>query len=364
MSGQQTLEKTDCWIELCRSLYNVALQEKIQSYEQGKSRLSCFDQHSEIPELREFFPEYKEIDVQLLRNVLNRLDKSFQSFFRRLKTGDKVGFPRFKGKDRYKSFTLCKNSWKLDGKYLTIRNLGRFKIKLHRPILGVIKTVTIKKSADKWYVIFSCDRVVAGKMNISDASVGIDMGIHSFCVDSDGYRSSNPLFLKQSERLLRRRQRSLSRKKKGSENRKNSKKLVAKIYEKITNQRSHFLHQLANYYVNNYGNIYIEDLTIKKLVKNNRLAKSIQDSSWGRFFYLLSYKVEDTGKKVIKVDPQYTSQKCSNCGEMVEKSLAVRIHRCPHCGLVMDRDENAAKNILAVGQTAQALTKERTLCVV
>jgi putative transposase len=124
------------------------------------------------------------------------------------------------------------------------------------------------------------------------------------------------------------------------------------------------LHQLANYYIKNYGNIYIEDLTIRRLVKNNRLAKSIQDSSWGRFFYLLSYKVEDTGKKVIKVDPQYTSQKCSNCGEIVEKSLAVRIHRCPHCGLVMDRDENAAKNILAVGQTAQALTKERTLCVV
>jgi putative transposase len=138
---------------------------------------------------------------------------------------------------------------------------------------------------------------------------------------------------------------------------------VAKTYERIRNQRNDFLHKVANLYIERYGTIFVEDLNIIGLIRNSHLSKSISDSSWGKFFELLSYKAEDAGRIVVKVPPRNTSQICSYCGEKVVKSLAVRIHSCPYCGLVMDRDENAARNILRVGQTRQALTKEVALCV-
>jgi len=192
----------------------------------------------------------------------------------------------------------------------------------------------------------------------TNREIGIDVGIKSFCVDSDGNVVENPKYLHESEILLRRRQRSLSRKKKGSNRRKKARELVARTHKKVSNQRKDFLHKTVNIYIQNYGTVYIEDLKIKNMVKNRHLSKSISDASWGMFFNIIAYKAEEAGRRVIKVIPNSTSQICSGCGEKVVKSLSTRTHRCPVCGLVLDRDYNAALNIKALGQRVQALTWE------
>jgi len=365
MCNQSTFQKVDEWIDLCRNLYNASLEQRIDVYKRRRKSLSYYDQCREIPELRNNFPEYREINVQLLNDVLARLKRSYDSFFRRVRSGEeKVGFPRFKGQDRFKSFALHQNGWKLNGKYLTIKKLGKFKMRLSRPIEGDIKTVMIKKSLDNLYVFFSCDNVPEKKLKFTSKKIGLDMGIISFCVDSKGKKTDNPLHFQQSEKLLRRRRRSLTRKQKGSQNRKDAKLLVSKIYEKITNQRDFFLHRIANSYIKNYGNIFVEDLQINKMVQNSYVAKNIHDSSWGQFFHHLSYKAEEAGRKVTKVNPQFTSQRCSKCGAINQDLKRQRIWTCSVCGAVHDRDVNGAKNVLWVGQTHRAITWNRSSSVV
>jgi putative transposase len=346
------------WLETCRTLYNLALDQRIGVYRQDKKHISAYTQMGQLPELKEAFPQFKEVGSQCLQDVIDRLDKAFKAFFRRVKERRvKAGFPRFKGYGRYDSFTLKQAGWKLEGRYLTITKIGRFKLFLSRPTQGDIKTVTVRRTSfGKWFVMFSCDNVPEKAIPSTGKEVGIDIGIKSFAVDSDGSKIDNPKYFRQSEKLLRRRQRSLSRKKRESNRRAKAKVLVAKCHEKITNQRKDFLHKTANYYIQNYDIINIENLKIQNMVQNRHLSKSISDSSWGLFFDMLSYKAANAGRTVIKVPPHNTSQNCSACGEKVVKSLAVRIHRCPFCGLVLDRDHNAALNIKALGQRVQTLT--------
>jgi putative transposase len=194
------------------------------------------------------------------------------------------------------------------------------------------------------------------RLSATDREVGIDVGIKSFCVDSDGGYVENPAYFRKSEQQLRRRQRTLARKQKGSKNRAEARTLVAKTHAKISDQRRDFLHKVANAYIKDYGTIMVEDLKIKNMVQNRHLAKNISDASWGKFFEFLSYKAEEAGRVVVKVVPHGTSQICSSCGEIVPKALAVRTHRCPYCSLTMDRDLNASINILQAGQACQALT--------
>jgi len=339
------------WFRLCRILYNMGLEQRIFARRQRKS-ISAFQQMGELPELKEGFPEFKIVNSQVLQEVLQRLDRAFQFFF---KSG--FGFPRFKSRDRYNSFTLTQSGWELEGRYLYIKNIGRFKLHLSRPIQGTIKTVTVKQSSTgKWFVMFSCDDVPARLLPANDAEIGIDVGVSRFLVDSDGVSVENPQYFHKSEKLLRRRQRSLSRKKQGSNRRKKARLLVAQMHEKIVNQRNDFCHKTANGLLKKAGTIYIENLNIKNMVKNKHLSKSISDSSWGGFFDMLAWKAESAARRVIKVSPKNTSQICSDCGKMVPKSLSCRVHRCSHCGLVIDRDYNAAINILRAGQALQALT--------
>jgi putative transposase len=345
------------WLETCRTLYNLALDQRISVYRQDKKHISAYTQMHQLPELKEAFPQFKDVGSQCLQDVIDRLDKAFKAFFRRVKTGGKPGFPRFKGYGRYDSFTLKQAGWKLEGRYLTITKIGRIKLFLSRPIQGDIKTVTVRRQpSGKWFVSFSCDNVPEKAIPFTGKEVGIDVGIKSFAVDSDGGKIENPKYFRESEKLLRRRQRSLSRKKRNSKRRAKAKILIAKCHENITCQRKDFLHKTANYYIKNFDTITVEDLKIQNMVKNRHLSKSISDSSWGTFFEFLSYKAENAGRTVIKVPPYNTSQMCSSCGEKVVKSLSVRTHRCPFCGLVLGRDHNAALNILRVGQARQALT--------
>ena len=353
--------ETNCtqWLELCRILYNLALEQRISIYRQHGKSISAVDQMAQLLDLKEAYPEFKVVGSQCLQDVIQRLDRAYKAFFQRIREGNgKSGFPRFKSRNRYDSFTLKQAGWKLEGRYLYIKNVGRFKLFLSRPVDGDIKTVTIRRSSTgKWFIAFSCDNVPVKEVSETDAEVGIDVGITHFCVDSDGNQIQNPKYLRQSEKLLRRRQRSLSRKKKGSNKRRKARTLVAKAHEKVTNQRKDFLHKAANYYIENNQTIYIENLNIKGMVRNRHLARSIADSSWGMFFNLLSYKAAEAGRTVIKVTPNGTSQICSGCGEKVPKSLSVRLHQCPFCNLCLDRDHNASLNILRFGQTRQALTE-------
>ncbi len=359
LGNNTTFAKIDNWITLCRRLYNMALEQRIAVYEQDQESISQYEQMRQLPDLKADFPEYREVDAQVLQEVLDRLDKAYKGFFRRVKNGDKPGFPRFKGRDRYNSFTLKQTSWKLDGKYLTIHNVGRFKLKLSRQILGDIKTVTIRREATgKWYVCFSCNNVPERVLAKSFKSIGLDVGIKSFLVDSEGNKVDNPAYFRQSERLLRRRQRTLCRRVKGSHRRRKARVLVAKAHEKVKSQRNDFLHKVANRYIAQYGRIFIEDLNIKGMVRNHHLSKSITDSSWGKFFEMLNWKAEEAAREVIKI-PRFepSSKTCSECGAINQDlTLSDRQWVCQACGVLHDRDYNAAKNICRVGQTLREVT--------
>ena len=354
---------------LCQRLYNVALEQRISIYRQNKGSITCYDQIKQLPELRAAFPEYQAVNSQVLQDVIERLDRAYKAFFRRVKSGTgKAGFPRFRGRDRYDSFTLKQTGWKLDGKYLSIRNVGRFKLRLSRPIEGNIKTVIVRReSSGHWYICFSCDKVPEHKLEPSDKSVGIDVGIKSFCVDSVGGYESSPAYFRKAEKQLRVRQRTLSRRTKGSKRRKDARILVAKSHEKVANQRNYFLHKITNQYIANYGVICVEDLNIAGMGRNHHLAKSIRDASWGKFFELLDYKAEEAGRTIVRV-PRFepTSKRCSACGAINQDlTLNDRQWVCKVCGTLQERDINAAKNIhvegmkifkSGVGQTLQEQT--------
>lgn len=348
---KQIIDQT---IELCRYLYNCGLEHRILAYRQRRASVYAYQQINELPGIKEVFPDYKNIYSQVLQDVLRRLDKTFSSFFRRVKTGEKPGFPRYKGENRYHSFTYPQpqeNMIPANGK-VYLPKIGKVKIKLHREIPGNIKTVTVTRRNGKCYACFTVE-VESVLLPKTGRTVGIDVGVFAFVATSDGLLVQSPQTYRKAEKSLKALQREVSRRKKGSNRRRKSVQKLASVHEKIANQRKDIAHKTARYLVNNYDLIAHEDLQIKNMVKNHHLAKSIQDSGWGMFFDILAYKAEEAGKQVIKVNPHNTSQICSGCGHIVKKTLAVRIHKCPHCGLELDRDINAARNILA---TALSIT--------
>jgi len=336
-------------------LYNDFRGKRILAYEKEKKSVSKYDQINELPNLKKELPELKEINAQTLQDVPARIDKAFQGFFRRCKEKkSKAGFPRYKPINRYNSFTLTQSGWKLNSNYLTVTNIGRFKLKLSRPIQGNIKTIIIKRiSADKWYVLFACDEVPKKLLKKTNKEIALDMGCISFATDSNGKKIKNPKFFKQSQKLLKMRQQRLSRRKRASAGRRRAKVLVAKTHEKIENQRRDFQFKLAKQLVQNNDIIYIEKM--KAWNSFRRLNKSMRDSAWFQFFNIIKSKAEEAGKEIISVSPENTSQVCSQCGKLVKKNLSVRVHNCPSCGLIIDRDFNAAINIMRLGQSHQAL---------
>jgi putative transposase len=234
----------------------------------------------------------------------------------------------------------------VDGK-LYLPKIGHVKINLHRELPGEIKTVTITRQNGKYYACFAVE-IENRLLPMTGKQVGIDMGVSSYVATSDGLTIEAPRSYRKAEKKLKTIQREVSRRKKGSKRRKKSILQLAKAHEKVANQRKDIAHKVARHLVNNYDVIAVEDLRIKNMVKNHHLAKSIQDSGWGIFFNILAYKAEEAGRLVVMVNPHNTSQTCSGCGSLVKKTLAVRTHRCPECGLVLDRDVNAARNILAI----------------
>lgn len=340
-------------LESCRVLYNCALEQRKVAYRQFGVSVRRLDQQAELLEIKEYFPKYKGIHSQVLQEVILRVDKSFQNFFRRLKNNETPGYPRFKGKGWYDSFTYPQSGFSLSDnskgyQRAKLSKIGNVKVKLHRCIKGTIKTCTIKREVDQWYVCFACV-VEPEVLPETHKSVGIDVGLEKFAALSDGMMVNNPRYLRKSEAKLKHEQRKLSRKQKGSNSRKKQKHKLAKIHRKIKNQRNDFLHKESCKLVKTYDTIVFEDLKVKNMVKNHRLAKSISDASWSRFIAYTTYKAVSAGKQVMLVNPRNTSQICSGCGVIVKKSLSERTHKCPFCGLVLDRDVNAAINILRLG---------------
>lgn len=350
-------------LDECRWLYNHFVVERKILYETNKEYSSYYKQTATIPILKRERSALKDVNAQVLQNAAMRVDLAYKAFYRRIKQGEKAGYPRFKGINRYDSFTFPQfpSGCSIKNSKLWIAKVGDVKIKLHRPLEGKIKTVTIRRNSSKWYACFAAE-VEVNPLPISNEYIGIDVGIESFATLSNNTKIKNPRFFKRDENDLARVQRKLSKAEKGTKERDKRRKTVAKIHERIKNRRSDFAHQQSSQFIKQYGIICVEDLSINQMVHNHCLAKSISDVAWGQFINYLSYKAESAGRNLVKVDPAYTSQDCSRCSHRVVKTLDIRIHNCPCCGLSIDRDYNASLNILRLGlQSVGIQSVEATL---
>ena len=330
----------------CCFIYNKLLETKINAYKKDKTSLSKFD----LDKITKDFDV--AVHSQVKQNISKRINDAFNHFFRRVKTKKgKVGFPRFKSFNRYKSITYPQSGFKIvSERKLFISQIGNIPIVLDRVPKGKLKTFCIKKTAIGWFAIFSCADVPIDKIEVENNQIGIDVGIENFATLSNGEVINNPQFIKKSEKKLAKLQRRLSRKKKGSSNRRKARIKVARLHETIFNQRNDFLHKTSFSIIKRFKIISVEKLQIKNMVKNHHLAKSINDVSWGSFIAMLSYKVLRTDGKVIKVNPRNTSKICSKCGAILNMPLSKRKFKCLKCGFVCHRDLNASININTAGQ--------------
>jgi len=342
--------KLTSWLETCRIVYNSALADRKNHFIRTGNGLTRIAQQVILKTDKTKYPRIKEVHSQVTQEVLFRIERAFNNFFRRAKAGEKPGYPRYKGPGQYKTLTFTQFGDGLGASFknskLKLSKIGLVKIKLHREIHSKVKTCSIKREqSGKWYAILTVEESPV-LYSPNRQSIGLDVGIKEFAVFSNGKKITNPKNLQRSERKLKTLQRNLSRKKKGSKNRAKARVKLARQHEKVRNQRQDFQHKLSTRLVWKYGTIVVEDLQIKNMVKNHRLAKNISDVGWGEFIAMLSYKAESAGRILAKVSPHGTTQECSRCGNVVPKDLSVRTHDCPYCGLVMDRDHNAAINIL------------------
>jgi putative transposase len=363
----------------CRVLYNTALEQRITAWQRCHVCVTRYQQEAELKAIREAFPEYAAIHSHVLHDVLARLDKTYQAFFRRVQHGEKPGFPRFQGKDRYHSFTYKEygNGSRLDNGYVVLSKIGRIAVRWSRPIQGTIKTVTISCEAHGWYVCYSCADVPTQPLPPSGRETGIDVGLKVFLITADGGRVANPRHYHRAERALKKAQQRVSRRTKGSTRRRTAVQMLAKRHQHVRRQRclrQDFRHKTALDLVRAYDTIYVEAIQPANLSRRPQpkpeengtggyehngarlaagLNNSIHDAGWRHFLSLLSilaYTAACAGKRVEVVPAAYTSQDCSGCGERIDKSLSVRTHVCTHCGLILGRDLNAARNIQWCGQ--------------
>lgn len=339
-----------------RKVWNEALQQRIEAYEQHGQTFTSMDQFPYFRDLRHANPDtLGKLNATCMNKVLRRLDKAFQAFFRRVKAGKKLGFPKFKDRKRFNSLELkygngCK-LWMNEGRItFYVMNVGEMRMSYHRPVPeeAKIKMAVIKRVAGRWYSNLQIElpdpvieRIPTGE------SVGIDPGLLSLVALSNGVTVEHPRYLKESLAKLRRLQRKAARQVKGSNRQKQTYQQIAKLNHHVANQRRDFWHKLTRDLAERYDLIAVEDLRVAFMNQSKYLSRSSYDAGLGMLKPMLAYKVEETGAKLILVNPKNTTQTCSGCGEKVKKSLRVRIHDCPSCGLKIDRDVNAARNVLA-----------------
>jgi putative transposase len=309
-------------VRRCHELYNAALQERKEAWEKCGVSVTAASQSAQLPAIKEVRPEYHDIHSQVLQDVLTRLDRAFLAFFRRMRTGEggkAPGYPRFKGASRYTSFTYKQfgNGATLDHGFLLLSKIGRIAVRWSRPLEGTPKTVTINQEADGWYACFSCTEVPTQPLGPTGQETGIDVGLTSFATLADGTMIHNPRCYRKAEAYLRRCQRRVARRKKGSHRRKRAVELLAKAHQTVKRQREDIHHKTVLALVQHYDTIYYEDLQTANLLKHHHLAKSIADAGWSAFLGILAFKAAYAGKRASAVPPAYTSQACSGCGVMV-----------------------------------------------
>ena len=358
-------------LNLSRELYNAMLQQRIYAYRSGR-RVNYRSQQDEIPAIKERFPEYRSIHSLVVQDIARRLDKAYDNFFRRVrekKQGKKssAGFPRFKSRYRYNSITYTQSGFMiLDNGHVWLSRIGEVRMFMHRSVTGKIKTISIKRdSVGDWFITITSDSGIVDKHDSWEDQgneqphanspgfinpVGIDLGLRALITTSDGMQMEPPHFLMKSEKKLKKAQRNLSRKQKGSGKRKKARKRVAVIDRKIARQRDDFTHKISRKLVDEHDFIALEDLNIAGMVKNHHISKSIVDASWNRIIQYTTYKAESAGAVVVLMDPRHTSQRCSRCGNIKhDLKLSDRIYHCDTCKHTTDRDLNAAINIRNMG---------------
>ncbi|MFL5663119.1 MAG: RNA-guided endonuclease InsQ/TnpB family protein [Ktedonobacteraceae bacterium] len=386
-------------LDRARELYNSALQERRDAYEMMVKRhpnyydeatrsqltqehaLTYNQQAVQLPEIKEIRSEYNDIHSQVLQDVLRRVKKAYDNFFRGVKAGQTSGYPRFQGYGRYDSFTFPQSGFSLtEDNRVGLSKVGTLKVKFPkgkkaRPPVGEMKTCTIKREGIHWYIIFTCELEQEIIYHPVSEAVGIDLGVVHFATLSDGSTIEIPRHLRQSENKLKKSQEALSRKKRGSKRRRKAAQHVGKVHRHIARQRTDFHHKEARKLVTKYQTIVFEKLQPAHMSKRPKpkqdeatgqylpngasakagLNKSILDAGWGRFQQICVSKAECAGSRVLFVSPKYTSQICSGCGAVVKKERSERWHDCS-CGCSLDRDHNAAMNILRIG--LEAIKKE------
>ncbi|SRR6266446_1482633 len=398
-ANKTTTDKLYGVLTLCRELYNAGLQERRDAYEMLVKRhpnyydeptrkqlthdhaIGVYEQKRDLVEIKEIRPEYQEIASHVLQDVLFRLNKAYTRFFQRVKNGQKPGYPRFQGRNRYTSFTYPDGAgWKLETQKrpadkkgmvrvnLHLTKIGTVKLHLHRDLVGTIKTLTIKREGEHFYAVFTCEMGTPKALEVAYEDVGIDLGLIHFAALSTGEFIENPRHYRKAEKKLKKLQTALSRKKRGSHRRARAVQAVARAHRKIRNQRADALHKASRTLVNRFQVIVFEDLQTDNLLKRPKpkqdeetgqylpngaaakagLNKSIQDAGWATFVEYCTCKAAWAGRTLVLVNPKDTSQLCSQCGRVVRKTLKDRWHSC-QCGEEADRDTNSAKLILNLG---------------
>jgi putative transposase len=341
-------------LDRCRWVYNQTLEVRQTAWRKRQESLSRYDTAHLLTEWRASDSWLAEGHAQAQQETQKRVDLAFRSFFRRVKAGENPGYPRFKGRGWYDSFTFPqqRSNWRFleDGR-LRLSKIGDVKIKLHRPLAGAPKTLTLRRDGvGNWYACFSC-KVEPEPLPVVSEMVGIDLGLKTFAMLSTGDVISRQRWMKRDAADIARLQRQKEQYPKGSSERRKVLRAINHAYQRTTNRRTDFAHQQSRALINHFGLIVFENLDIRSMQShgNRVINRGIADVAWGQFVQFTTYKAESAGRVVLRVNPRGTTQACSGCGRVVPKDLSVRVHDCPHCGLKLDRDLNAALNILARG---------------
>ena len=361
--NKEVERKLEEQMEICRWLYNRLLEEIEKARKEGR-KITQKDTQALIVRLKEENLELKKVNSKVLQMVNYQLWSNIRALSGLKKNGKKIGKLRHKKKGRWKSMNFNQSGFSIDVKNnrISLSKVGSVKAKIHREIDGKVKGIWIKKyPSGKWYAIVQIEKEGEVKPHTGKV-VALDVGIEKFAMDSEGRAIEYPKFIDKTIERIRKVQKELTRKKKGSKNYEKTKRKLAKLYEKLNNQRRDFLHKLSRFYADNYDKIFVEDLNIKGLVRIGRVKKlhrHILDASWGEFIRMLSYKAEGANRAVVKVSPRNTSKRCAKCGAIIDMKLSDRVFRCPVCGWTADRDYNASLNILKAGLGRPEVPVER-----
>jgi len=346
------IAELECILADSCETYNAALQERRDAWKLQRRSVTYNDQQAQLTELRKD-PQFARIAADIQREPLRRLDLAFKAFFRRVKAGEKPGYPRFRSRARYDSFSFGNNNVVIRKSKIKIPSFGWLKFKTSQELIGTPKTATVKRFGKKWRVRLVCDIGEAPPKVAVSRPIGIDLGLTNFVTLSDGAVIDNPRWTRKHAAKIAVANQRLARKKRGSRNRLKAREALRRAHQHAADARRNFTHHVSKWLVSNYDLIAFEKLNINGMAHGN-LAKSIFDAAWGELIWQISYKAESAGRWAIPVNPRGTSIRCSECGASVPKTLADRQHIC-ECGASLDRDHNAALNVLALGKSVVGL---------